>query len=203
MLNYLVQGLLLGLAYVAPIGMQNLYVINTGIRGSRVRTYQVALITIFFDITLALACFLGIGFLIRKFPVFRAIIFLFGALLVMYIGIKLILDSSERIEDLDINQSMLKVILTCFIVTWLNPQAIIDGSLLLGGYRASISNDMAKFFILGFCSASFIWFISLSTIVLKLRSSMSSKIIKLINIVCGIILIGFGIKLGYSFVKYI
>lgn len=34
----------------APIGMQNLYVINTAISKSRFRAYQVALITVFFHI---------------------------------------------------------------------------------------------------------------------------------------------------------
>ncbi|HYE10658.1 MAG TPA: amino acid transporter, partial [Patescibacteria group bacterium] len=66
-MEFLLQGLALGLAYVAPIGMQNIYVINTAINKSKLRAYQVAFITVFFDITLALACFLGIGALLSKY----------------------------------------------------------------------------------------------------------------------------------------
>ena len=55
------QGLTMGLAYVAPIGLQNLFVINSALTQSRHRAFLTALIVIFFDISLALACFFGIG----------------------------------------------------------------------------------------------------------------------------------------------
>ena len=58
------QGLTMGLAYVAPIGLQNLFVINSALTQKRSRVYLTALIVIFFDITLGLACFLGAGALI-------------------------------------------------------------------------------------------------------------------------------------------
>jgi len=60
------QGFLMGLAYVAPIGVQNLFVINSAISQKRGRALLIALIVIFFDITLAFACFFGIGLLIDK-----------------------------------------------------------------------------------------------------------------------------------------
>jgi L-lysine exporter family protein LysE/ArgO len=203
MYNYLLQGLLLGLAYVAPIGMQNLYVINTAMRGDKLKTYQVALITVFFDITLALACFFGIGLLVRNFPLVKLTILLVGAVLIIYIGISLIRNSSETETDIEINESLPKIITACFVVTWLNPQALIDGSLLLGSYQASVPTQMAKYFIVGFCSASFLWFMSLSTLTLTLREKLTSVIIKRINIICGLILIFFGAKLAYSFIQLV
>ena len=48
------QGLTMGLAYVAPIGLQNLFVINTALTQPRKRVYATALIVIFFDVTLGL-----------------------------------------------------------------------------------------------------------------------------------------------------
>ena len=51
----------MGLAYVAPIGLQNLFVINSALTHTRRRAILTALIVIFFDVTLALACFFGIG----------------------------------------------------------------------------------------------------------------------------------------------
>ncbi|HMA59430.1 MAG TPA: LysE family transporter, partial [Halanaerobiales bacterium] len=90
MYKYLTQGLLLGLAYVAPIGMQNLYVINTALSGDKKRTYQVAGFTIIFDILLALACFFGIGLLLKNVPSLKSTILLVGSILVILIGFKLI-----------------------------------------------------------------------------------------------------------------
>ena len=54
-MNIYLQGLTMGLAYVAPIGLQNLFVINTALTQKSSRVYLTALIVIFFDISLGLA----------------------------------------------------------------------------------------------------------------------------------------------------
>ncbi len=202
MLKYILQGLLFGIAYVAPIGAQNLYVINTATRKSKLQTYQVALITIFFDISLAISCFFGIGFLFDKNFMLKTIILLIGSIMVTYIGIGLIRSSPQISDDVNVGNSLVKTIASCFAVTWLNPQAIIDGSLLLGGFRASLPSEMSKYFILGVCIASFVWFNTLATFVSKF-SNRFNYIIKWINIICGAILILYGLKLGYFFIKLI
>jgi L-lysine exporter family protein LysE/ArgO len=203
MFKYLLQGLLVGLAYVAPIGTQNLYVINAAVKESKFKTYQVALITSFFDISLAISCFFGIGFLIDRFALLKAGILLVGSLLVIYIGIGLIRSTSELSEDIKIDSSIIKVIGTCFAVTWLNPQALIDGSLLLGGSNAALPSEMSKYFIIGVCLASFVWFITVSSFILRFRNKINSNILKWINLVCGAIILIYGVKLGYSFIQLI
>ena len=65
-MDFYIQGLTLGLAYVAPIGMQNLFVINSALTQTRLRALVTALIVIFFDVTLALACFFGIGLVMQN-----------------------------------------------------------------------------------------------------------------------------------------
>ena len=42
------QGFLMGLAYVAPMGVQNLFVINSAISQKRSRALLIALIVVFF-----------------------------------------------------------------------------------------------------------------------------------------------------------
>lgn len=202
MIKYLIQGLLFGLAYVAPIGTQNLYVINTATSQSKLKIYQVALITVFFDISIAISCFFGIGLLIERFLIVKEIILILGALIVTYIGIGLIRSSSQISEEEHVNNSLIKTIVSCFAVTWLNPQAIIDGSLLLGGFRASLPAEMSKYFILGVCTASFLWFNLLATFISKFRSKINN-IVQWINLACGAILIFYGLKLGYSFIQLI
>ena len=64
-MNIYLQGLTMGLAYVAPIGLQNLFVINSALTQKRSRVYITALIVIFWDISLGVACFLGAGALMR------------------------------------------------------------------------------------------------------------------------------------------
>lgn len=203
MFKFLLQGFMLGIAYVAPIGMQNLYVINTAISKSRLRAYQVALITIFFDISLALACFFGMGALMERSELLKAAILCIGSIAVVYIGIQLIRSRPDVGSKVDVNKSLIQVIIACFMVTWINPQALIDGSLLLGGFRASLPADASGLFILGVCLASFSWFTGLTTVVSVFKSSFSEKIIRGINIVCGSIIVYYGAKLAYNFIQLI
>lgn len=200
MLNYILQGLLFGFAYVAPIGTQNLYLINTAVQKSKKTTYQVAFITTLLDISLALSCFLGIGYLIDKYFILKACILFIGSIIICYIGINLIRTKANLSLDLTIENNLFKMIGTCFAVTWLNPQAIIDGSLLLGGFRSTLPDGMSNYFIIGVCIASFIWFHSLVTFVSLFQSKLKLLLHRL-NIVCGVILIIYGLKLGYSFIK--
>lgn len=204
MFKYLLQGLLLGLAYVAPIGIQNLYLINTAARENLKKALQIAFIIIFFDISLALACFFGVGVLVDTFPVFKGIILLSGSLLVIYIGITLIRSRPQISNDLEAeSKSLFKVVGICFAIAWFNPQAIIDGSLLLGGFKATLPPNMSTAFIIGVCLASSLWFLALATITSLFRTKINSTAMRWINIVCGSIIIFYGIKLGYSFVQLI
>ncbi len=214
------QGLTLGLAYVAPIGVQNLFVINTGLSQDKSRAYQVALIVIFFDITLALACFFGVGLLLDQFDLLKKAVLLIGGLVVCIMGVMLLKpkkdspekeavneedpnqgDTDEAVKELGHNQPILKVIGTACVVTWFNPQAWIDGSLLLGAFRASLPTEKAMLFILGVTMASCIWFLTLATIVTLFKNKFSPKVLKVINIVCSIVILLYGIKLILTFFK--
>lgn len=67
-MKYFLQGLTMGLAYVAPIGLQNLFVINSALTHTRKCALLTALIVILFGV--ALACclwFTGLTLLISLF----------------------------------------------------------------------------------------------------------------------------------------
>ncbi|MZQ74719.1 MAG: LysE family transporter [Peptoclostridium sp.] len=201
MSNFLINGFMLGLAYVAPIGMQNLYVINTALGKDKMRAYQVALIVILFDISLALACFFGMGLLLEMSGILRSLVYLIGSLAVIYIGTMLVRSKPDAGGETDTDKTLLQVTSACFAVTWLNPQAIIDGSLLLGGFRASLPIEASHVFILGVCMASFAWFTGLATIVSVFKSSFSNSVVRWINVVCGAVIIYYGLKLGHNFMN--
>jgi len=198
---YFLQGLTLGLAYVAPIGVQNMFVIDTGLTQPCMKAYQTALIVIFFDISLALACFFGIGALMDTLQFLKMAVLLIGSLIVMIMGIKLFTskDSADKSSDVDI--PILKVISMACVVTWFNPQAIIDGSLLLGAFRVALPLGSSTAFIAGVATASCIWFLSIAVLTSLFRSKFSTKILRGINIVCGVIIFAYGIKLGWSFIQ--
>ena len=200
-MNIYLQGLLLGLSYCAPIGMQNLFVIDTALTQRRRRLYPIIFIVVFFDVTLGLACFLGAGALMEALPWLQKIILGIGSLLVIYIGIGLVRSKASLDGGRDVNVPLWKAAATACVVTWFNPQALIDGTMMLGAARATLPAHTDAFFIGGFASASVLWFPFLGTAVSLLGSKINEKILTVINKVCGAFIIFYGCKLLYSFVK--
>lgn len=200
MINYILQGFLFGIAYVAPIGAQNLYVINSALVGNSKRVIQTVFMVVFFDISLALSCYFGIGLLLEKFQVIKGAVLLLGCIIIFHMGLGLLKKNiNEEIKRTDNRDSFMKILVSSFSVAWLNPQAIIDGTLLLGGFRTSIDNGGSPYFMSGVCCASAIWFSFLAIFTYFFFSKFTKAIIY-INKVCGIILMIYGIKLGYSLV---
>ena len=200
-MNIYLQGLTMGLAYVAPIGLQNLFVINSALTQKRSRVYLTALIVIFWDISLGLYCFLGAGALIQAVPWLQKVILGLGCLIVIWIGIGLLRAKARLEGGKDVNVPIWKLISSAFVVTWLNPQAIIDGTMMLGAFRASLPAGSDLFFICGFASASVLWFLGISTIISLFSAKFNDKILNIINKVCGAVIIFYGLKLAWSFIK--
>ena len=200
-MNIYLQGLTMGLAYVAPIGLQNLFVINTALTQRRSRVYLTALIVIFFDIILGLACFLGVGALMSALPWLQKVILGIGSLIVIWIGIGLLRSKASMEGGRDVNVPIWKVISSACVVTWFNPQAIIDGTMMLGAFRASLPAGTDAFFIGGFASASILWFLGISTVISLFSAKFNEKILNIINKVCGVVIIFYGCKLLWSFLQ--
>lgn len=200
---YFLQGLTLGFAYVAPIGVQNLFVINTGLTQPRARAYQTALIIIFFDISLALACFFGIGALMEAFPPVKMAVLLIGSLVVFYMGVQLIRAEPTLGQGRDVQVPLGKVVGIACVVTWFNPQALIDGTLLLGAFRATLPPTGSTAFILGVAAASAAWFLIVATVTSLFRSRFTPRVLKIINLVCGAVICFYGAKLAWSFFQLI
>ena len=198
---YYLQGLTMGLAYVAPIGLQNLFVINTALTQPKSRVYLTAFIVMFFDITLALACFFGIGALIEASQLFEIAVLLIGSIIVIWIGIGLLRTKNSMDTNTNVNVPILKVITTACVVTWFNPQALIDGSMMLGAFKATLPAGQDMNFILGVASASCAWFLGISTVISLFSAKITDKVLRIINVVCGIVIIFYGIKLGLNFIQ--
>ncbi len=199
MSDYL-QGLVLGLAYVAPIGMQNLFVINTAAAGTWKQALLTAVTVIFFDITLALGCFFGIGLLLQQSLWLQLILLLAGGLAVIKIGWGL-----ARTQAVELSQtagrSWLQTAAAACAVTWFNPQAVIDGTLLLGAAQASCSEVGREYFIAGVVSASCLWFMGLANVAYFVGGYFNSGVLKNINRLCGVVLIFYGLRLLWHFAK--
>lgn len=201
-MDFYIQGLTLGLAYVAPIGMQNLFVINSALTQPRWRALLTALIVIFFDITLAMACFFGIGLVMQKYPPVQLGILLLGGLVVVYIGVSLLKSSVRQIGSAQ-QMPLGKTVWAACVVTWFNAQAVIDGTMLLGAFKATMNHAQSLHFLFGVISASCLWFISLALIVSLAGSLITPRTLNLINKICGTVIIIYDIKLFWHFAEMV
>jgi len=223
MMGLYFQGLTMGLAYVAPIGMQNLFVINSALTRTRRNALITAVIVIFFDIVLSLACFFGIGALMQAHPWLATAGRGLGRSR-MGLGLRLpkkkstsengagagavaaatastaspVAGAEAPAKRLGL-RGLLKTVGTACVVTWFNPQAIIDGTLMLGAFAATLSAQQATPFITGVETASVMWFLGVTLVVNALAHKFNPKIIGVLNRVCGGIIVLYGIKLLVDF----
>lgn len=201
-MDFYLQGLALGLAYVAPIGMQNLFVINSALTQTRLRALVTALIVIFFDVTLALACFFGIGLVMQKYPPVQFGILLLGGLVVVYIGVSLLKSSVRQIGGAQ-QMPLGKTVWAACVVTWFNAQAVIDGTMLLGAFKASMTEAQSLHFLFGVLSASCLWFITLAMVVSLAGSLVTPRVLGVINKICGAVIAVYGLRLLWHFAEII
>ena len=200
-MNVYFQGLSMGLAYVAPIGLQNLFVINTALTQKRSRAFLTALIVIFFDVSLGLACFLGAGALMQAVPWLQKVILAVGSAIVIYIGIGLLRARASLEGGKNVDVPLWRAAVTACVVTWFNPQALIDGTMMLGAFRASLPAGTDRFFIGGFASASVLWFLGVTAVISLLGARFNERVLTVINKICGAVIIFYGIKLLVDFAR--
>lgn len=197
------QGLTLGLAYVAPIGMQNLFVINSALTQSRLRALITALIVIFFDVTLAMACFFGIGLVMQKYAAVQMAVLFIGGLVVTYIGYGLIKSKVTELNGTAQTPGLMSTIWQACVVTWFNAQAVIDGTMLLGAFKATMSHAQSLHFLAGVLSASCLWFTGLALVVSLAGNLITPRVLNAVNKICGAVIIIYGLKLLCHFVEMV
>lgn len=191
----------MGLAYVAPIGLQNLFVINSALTNTRRRALLTAWIVIFFDVTLAFACFFGIGAVMERYQWLQMVILCVGSIIVTYIGIGLLRAKAEEIDRSKTTDSIRKTISSACVVTWFNPQAIIDGTMMLGAFHVTLPAQQSIPFISGVGIASCLWFTGITLAISLFSDRFNAKTLRIINVVCGVIIIFYGCKLMWNFIQ--
>lgn len=197
------QGLAIGLAYVAPIGMQNLFVINAALTQPRRRLVPITLIIIFFDVSLLLACFFGIGALVERLPWLRMIVMAAGGLVVSWIGVGLIRERPTMDRGVDMDIPLAKIAAKAFVVTWINPQALIDGTLLYGSFRVGHPGADATLLVLGSATASCLWFSAVTLLISCFSARFNDRHLRIINVVCGSVILVYGLRLILQFIRSI
>lgn len=190
------RGILIGFAFVAPIGMQNIYMFNNALSNKMSKALPYNFLVWFCDALFSFAAFYGIGALISANEIVKIIVMLVGGALTSYIGFNIIRSAKQTAIGSDSKKQTLKqALMTALIVSWGNPQAMIDGTMMLGASRATLTFEQSILFITGVVTASFIWDHGITIGFNLLRDKLPKKFLLAINLISGIIVAVYGLYL--------
>lgn len=190
------RGILVGFAFVAPIGMQNIYMFNNALSNKMSKALLYNFLVWFCDALFSFAAFYGIGALISANEIVKIIVMIIGGALTSYIGFNIIRSAKQTAIGSDLKKQTLKqALMTALIVSWGNPQAMIDGTMMLGASRATLTFEQSILFITGVVTASFIWDHGITIGFNLLRDKLPKKFLLAINLISGIIVAVYGLYL--------
>ncbi|MGJ7469711.1 arginine exporter ArgO [Kosakonia cowanii] len=206
MLSYYLQGLMLGAALILPLGPQNAFVLNQGIR----RQYHLmtALLCTLSDVALICAGVFGGSALLMQSPWLLALVTWGGVLFLLWYGfgaLKTAFSPDIDLENADaLRQGRGQIIATMLAVTWLNPHVYLDTFVVLGSLGGQLSEMPKRWFALGTISASFLWFFSLALLAAwlapRLRTATAQRVI---NILVGLVMWFIALKLAAEGVNHL
>ncbi|PNH92918.1 LysE/ArgO family amino acid transporter [Vibrio diazotrophicus] len=172
----LLQGFSLGATMIIPIGAQNAYVLNQGIkRNHHLTTATICSVMDVFFISLGI---FGGGALLSQNETLLTVVTLGGIAFLTFYGwlsLRAALQSSDEQESQPqkLARGRRAVILGALAVTVLNPHLYLDTVVILGSIGGQFEGSDRLAFALGTMTASFVWFYGLSIGAAKLAPVLS------------------------------
>lgn len=197
MFSYYFQGLALGAAMILPLGPQNAFVMNQGIR--RQYPLMIALLCAISDLLLICAGIFGGSTLLMQSPWLLTLVTWGGVAFLLWYGFGALKTAFSRNLALAgaevMKQGRWKIIATMLAVTWLNPHVYLDTFVVLGSLGGQLAMEPKRWFAFGTISASFLWFFGLALLATwlapRLRTAKAQRIINLlVGLVMGSIALG-------------
>ena len=151
MFSYYFQGLALGAAMILPLGPQNAFVMNQGIR--RQYHIMIALLCAISDLVLICAGIFGGSALLMQSPWLLALVTWGGVAFLLWYGFgafKTAMSSNIELASAEVlKQGRWKIIATMLAVTWLNPHVYLDTFVVLGSLGGQLDVEPKRWFALG------------------------------------------------------
>lgn len=162
MLQSYMQGLAVGFSLIIAIGAQNAFVLKQGLKKQHV--FWVCVVCAASDSILILLGVLGFSKVIQTHPEFVDWAKYFGATFLLIYGAQHFLQAfrtSTGLKPSEKNESkLMKMLLICLALTWLNPHVYLDTVVLIGSISTKFEAT-ALYFAIGAVTASWLFFFSL------------------------------------------
>lgn len=186
MLSYYFQGVMLGLALILPLGPQNAFVLNQGVR--RQFHIMTAALCSLSDMVLICAGIFGGSALLTQSPLLLNLVTWGGVAFLLWYGFGALRIACNRnlslADETVAKQSRWRIVATMMAVTWLNPHVYLDTFVVLGSLGSQLPQAARGWFAVGTISASLAWFFGLALLAASLspvlRTVAAQRIINLL-----------------------
>jgi len=205
-LSYYFQGIALGAALILPLGPQNAFVMNQGIR--RQYHLMIASLCALSDIILICGGIFGGSAILMQSPWLLALVTWGGVAFLLWYGwgaLRTAMSSNLELASAEVlKQGRWKIVVTMLAVTWLNPHVYLDTFVVLGSLGGQLADDAKRWFALGTISASILWFYGLAILAAWLAPRLrTAKAQRIINGVVGIVMWFIAAQLARDGVQHI
>ncbi|MBN3215056.1 arginine exporter ArgO [Pectobacterium polaris] len=193
------QGVLLGAAMILPLGPQNAFVMNQGIR--RQYHLMVALLCALSDMVLIAAGIFGGSALLSQSSLLLGAVTWGGVAFLLWFGwgaMKTAFSKNIALASAEVmKQSRWRIIATMLAVTWLNPHVYLDTFVVLGSLGSQFADDARSWFALGTMTASFTWFFALALLASWFAPWLNTpRVQRVINFFVGVVMWGIALQLA-------
>lgn len=182
---------MIGAGMIIPIGVQNSYVLNQGIK--RNFHFIAASICILCDFILMAAGVFGGGALLASNALLLNIVTWLGIAFLTGYGAmffkSFLYDSQQDKDEVELLRTRKAVILTTLAVTLLNPHVYLDTIVIIGSISSQYPDEDKLGFLIGIALASLVWFYSLSFAAAKMAPWLSQNHVqRVINLIVALIM---------------
>ncbi|STY27933.1 transporter, LysE family [Legionella wadsworthii] len=192
------DGLLLGLSLIIALGPQNVFLIKQGAQKNH--AVLSAVICFVCDLILICSSIAGLHELLLVRPVLQVWMLLLGTGFLLFYSAKALSNAlskpAESKENITQPRNRTQIILLALGFSILNPHAIIDSLVIIGGGSSGYPHQ-EHIFLMGVLTSSFVWFSSLTFTATYFADILTrTSIWKGVEFVSGLLMAFIGIKLG-------
>lgn len=202
----LVLGLLVGLASAAPLGPQNAFLLQVGLQLPTARAWGAAALVVGLDVSVSLTGATLAGRLLEAAPGLRIPALAVGAAVLLVMGWQILWRTRPRRSPRHLVEvvaavgaptagwSRRRLVLGALAVTWLNPSALLDSSLLFGGLVAATRLADLPALVLGLCAASALWTAGFVGVLRAVRARLVERARCWMERAAGAVVLGVGLR---------
>jgi threonine/homoserine/homoserine lactone efflux protein len=195
MIELFIRGLIFGLAIAAPVGPIGLLCIRRTITDGRLVGFVSGLGAATADAFYGSVAALGLQALSSLIFSLNAALQIVGGLALIWIGLTTMIARPVpvSIEPTPTRRRLLSAYFSTLLLTLANPATILIFTVIFAGLGTVGKGGMGLVLVVGVACGSALWWTLLSGGVSLMRQRVTVPVLRLINLVSGLVIIGFGV----------